>query len=101
MKDYKVTTSQSHKGTSRIANSLRLIEGKRLLSSIKEVMELGLATNGASDNSYVDAHGEKGAYQNEFRVYGKTGGECPVCRRGLIYSKISGRGTWHCDTCQT
>jgi len=84
----------------RRANELGQKQGERLLVAVRQVMERGLATNGASDNSYVDARGEKGAYQNEFRVYGKTKKECPSCANQLTYIKVSGRGTWYCSSCQ-
>ena len=84
----------------RKANTITLGECRKLLLAIREVLKRGLETNGASDNSYLDAYGEKGGYQNEFRVYGKTKGECPVCGLKLIYGKVGGRGTWWCTTCQ-
>lgn len=84
----------------RTAKSLESTEVKSLLAAIRRVMERGLATNGASDNSYLDAYGEKGAYQNEFRVYGKTKGKCITCEGDLSYGKVGGRGTWWCDNCQ-
>jgi len=82
----------------RRAKSLTREESKRLLNRIVKVLGRGLATGGASDNSYVDARGEKGTYQNEFRVY--RGGKCKRCRRVLMYGKVGGRGTWWCETCQ-
>ena len=84
----------------RVADSLNGKEVVRLLSAIKSVMERGLELNGASDNSYVDALGKKGEYQNEFLVYGKTKGKCPECQCQLEYGKVGGRGTWWCGQCQ-
>ena len=84
----------------RKASAISKKESEKLLDALREVMELGLSTNGASDNSYVDARGKKGAYQNEFRVYGKTGGVCVECERQLEYGKVGGRGTWWCRQCQ-
>ena len=84
----------------RKANKIGLKEAKKLLESIRAVMERGLATGGASDNTYRDFYGNRGSYQNEFLVYGKTKGECPKCRRALLYTKIGGRGTWVCENCQ-
>lgn len=85
----------------RRSRDLSKQEVGKLLRSLREVLKKGLSTNGASDNSYVDAYGEKGAYQNEFLVYGKTKGECPQCGRELNYGKVGGRGTWWCDKCQS
>lgn len=76
---------------------MRKADGQKLLKAIRTVLERGLKTGGASDNSYVDAKGEKGSYQNEFLVYGKTKGICPKCGGPLRYTSIGGRGTWSCE----
>ena len=71
-----------------------------MLKSLRHVMERGLATGGASDNSYVNAKGEKGSYQNEFLVYGRAGKPCKRCGIALKRIVVGGRGTWICKTCQ-
>ncbi|KKU45909.1 MAG: Formamidopyrimidine-DNA glycosylase [Microgenomates group bacterium GW2011_GWA2_46_7] len=84
----------------RKAKTLKLSEVKKLLNSLRTVLERGLATGGASDNSYVDAKGKKGSYQNEFLVYGRTGEPCRRCGQNLIRIVVGGRGTWVCEKCQ-
>lgn len=84
----------------RKANSLRLAEARKLLGGLKKVMERGLVTGGASDNSYVDATGAKGSYQNEFRVYRRTDEPCNRCGMLLKRVVVGGRGTWVCERCQ-
>ena len=82
------------------ANTLTIPQVKKLLSSLRRVMERGLATGGASDNSYVNAKGEMGSYQNEFLVYGRTGEPCNRCGTKLERIVVGGRGTWVCQKCQ-
>jgi formamidopyrimidine-DNA glycosylase len=82
------------------ANSLKLSEVKKLRACLCQVLERGLATGGASDNSYVDALGKRGTYQNEFLVYGRTGEPCNNCGRELKRVVVGGRGTWVCEECQ-
>lgn len=82
----------------RKANGLSKKEAESLLSGLVDVLNKGLETGGASDNTYRDMYGEKGGYQKEFLVYG--GGKCSECGRELRYSKVSGRGTWHCENRQ-
>lgn len=84
----------------RKANSLTIKETGKLLTSLRSVLERGLRTGGASDNSYLDAYGKKGSYQDEFLTYGKTKGECNKCGEKLSYGKVGGRGTWWCESCQ-
>lgn len=71
-----------------------------LLHALREVMERGLATGGASDNSYVNAHNEKGSYQKEFLVYRKQGAPCLRCGTKLVRIVVGGRGTFVCEKCQ-
>ncbi len=84
----------------RKANSLKLSEGKKLLVALREVLARGLATGGASDNSYVNALGTKGSYQDEFLVYKRTGEPCHRCGTALKRIVVGGRGTWICEQCQ-
>jgi len=84
----------------RTANSLRLTEVAKLRKSLCTVLERGLLTGGASDNSYVDAYGKRGTYQNEFLTYGRTGEPCNKCGLSLARIVVGGRGTWVCEECQ-
>lgn len=84
----------------REANTLKLSEVKKLRVSLCSVMERGLAAGGASDNSYVNAYGDKGSYQKEFLVYGRTGEPCNNCGLPLKRVVVGGRGTWVCEDCQ-
>jgi formamidopyrimidine-DNA glycosylase len=84
----------------RKAKSLKLSEVKKLRESLCTVLTRGLELGGASDNTYVDAHGDKGGYQNEFLVYGRTGEPCNKCGRELKRIVVGGRGTWVCRDCQ-
>jgi formamidopyrimidine-DNA glycosylase len=84
----------------RPASSLSTIETEKLLTALREVLERGLLVGGASDNSYVDAHNEKGSYQDEFLVYRLTGAPCKKCQTSLTRVVVGGRGTWLCSSCQ-
>jgi len=84
----------------RKANSLKPKEVAKLRASLCEVLKRGLATGGASDNSYVDAYGKRGSYQNEFLVYGRTSEPCNKCGMTLKRIIVGGRGTWICEGCQ-
>ena len=84
----------------RAASSLSKLESKKLLLALRMVMERGLITGGASDNSYVNALGQKGSYQDEFRVYKRTGKPCLKCGTKLERIVVGGRGTWMCQSCQ-
>ncbi len=82
------------------ANSLSTVEIKRLFSAIEEVLAEGISRGGASDNTYRDLHGEKGHYQDYFKVYQQQGKPCK--RDGTLIKRVAmgGRGTFFCPTCQ-
>lgn len=84
----------------RPANSLTKPEIKRLFLAIESVLTQGIKTGGASDNSYRDLRGEKGHYQEHFKVYMQQGRPCQ--REGTPIKRISlgGRGTFFCPECQ-
>ena len=69
--------------------------------TLLKVLREGLSLRGASPNSYVDAYGERGGYQNVFKVYGKIGETCWQCKKGEIQRiVVGGRGTFVCTNCQ-
>ena len=84
----------------RIAKSLKLKEVAKLRASLCSVLERGLYTGGASDNTYRDFYGGQGSYQNEFLTYGRTGEPCNRCGLALRRIVVGGRGTWMCERCQ-
>jgi len=84
----------------RGANTLSKKEAKLLLMGLCKVMERGLITGGASDNSYVNALGQKGKYQEEFRVYKRTGQACLACGNKIERVVVGGRGSFVCIKCQ-
>jgi len=78
------------------ADSIGLEECARLLRAIREVLSEGIRRNGAS----IDWIYRGGGYQHTFRVYGRTGKECPVCGAKITRLVVGQRGTHICPTCQ-
>jgi formamidopyrimidine-DNA glycosylase len=71
-------------------------QAQKLLSAIQQVLKKGIERNGAS----IDWIYRGGSFQNEFRVYGRSGQACPIC--GTLIEKIvvGQRGTHFCPVCQ-
>ncbi len=69
---------------------------KSLWQAIREVLEEGIRRNGAS----IDWVYRGGDFQNHFRVYGRTGEPCPVCKTPIQRITIGQRGTHFCPHCQ-
>jgi len=85
----------------RPANSLSNDEAKKLYDAIKKVLKAGIKYRGASDNFYLDALGQKGAYQEHFLTYARIGQTCLQCKKGkIVRITLAGRGTFFCPNCQ-
>jgi len=84
----------------RAANKVSEKETEKLYHSLEEVLKAGLRYRGASDQYYLDALGQKGAYQEHFLVYGRQGQKCPNCSGLIKRIAVGGRGTFYCPACQ-
>lgn len=84
----------------RPANKINSTEAKKLYESLEKVLKLGIQYRGASDQYYLDAHGQKGAYQKHFLVYGRQGQKCTTCSGLIKRIVVGGRGTFYCPVCQ-
>ncbi len=78
------------------ANSLDLGQSERLLVAIRQVLQEGIARNGAS----IDWVYRGGDFQNNFRVYQRTGKPCQVCGTPIQRRVIGQRSTHFCPVCQ-
>ena len=84
----------------RISHSLSNQELKKLVDCIKVVISLAIENKGSSINDYVDAAGNVGNFQNNFKVYGKNKQNCPNCN--IIIDRIvqNGRSSFYSQKCQ-
>ncbi len=83
------------------ANQLNQFQIKRLRLAIRQVLKQGLSAGGASDNTYINAFGIGGNYQNNFKVYKRQGQECLRNDGGIIERlKVGGRSLFYCPKCQ-
>lgn len=82
------------------ANGLTVGQSESLLKVIEKVFKEGLKYGGASDQWYRQVHGEKGSYQEHFKVYGRAGEECERCGAVIKRIELGGRGTFFCPGCQ-
>jgi formamidopyrimidine-DNA glycosylase len=85
----------------REAGSLTGGELKRLRRGIRDALRAGIARQGATIRDYAGPDGATGSMQEEFRVYGRAGRPCPRCGTSIAKTRVGGRGTWHCPSCQT
>lgn len=72
----------------------------RLRRALVEVLEESIKACGSSIKDYRTARGDAGAFQNAFKVYGRSGEKCLVCGAALRTTKTAGRTTVYCPGCQ-
>jgi formamidopyrimidine-DNA glycosylase len=86
---------------SRLACRLAKDEAERLRRAIGIVLTRAIERRGSSIRNYIGGSGLKGHYQDEFRVYGRTGEPCWRCRAKIERIRLAGRSTHFCPKCQT
>jgi formamidopyrimidine-DNA glycosylase len=83
-----------------LSGQLTATQVKRLYEAIKTIITLGVEHGGTSFTHYVNALGGKGDYLQHARVFRRQGLTCPVCGTVIIKTRVAGRGTHLCPTCQ-
>jgi formamidopyrimidine-DNA glycosylase len=84
----------------RPAASLVPEEVGRLQRAIRAALRTGITHRGSTLTDYATPDGSPGAMQDEFRVYGRDGLPCKRCRTTITKTRVGGRGTWYCPSCQ-
>lgn len=84
----------------RPANGLGRSEVHRLQRGIRSALAHGLERQGSTLRDYRLPDGGSGTMQEEFKVYGRGGEPCERCGTPIAKTRVAGRGTWFCPTCQ-
>lgn len=84
----------------RSAKSLRKKDWQNVVEKIREVLLHAIECGGSTISDFVDAGGESGYFQMNFKVYGKKGEPCPQCQSLIHSEKIGGRASFFCTSCQ-
>jgi formamidopyrimidine-DNA glycosylase len=84
----------------RRASRLSRSEAEAVVTALRRVLRRSIATGGSSISDYLQPDGADGAYQDERRVYGRTGEPCPECRSPIARRVIGQRSAHYCRRCQ-
>ncbi len=84
----------------RKGRGLTHARAETLRQAIVTVLKRAIDRRGSSIRNYVGGSGLRGGYQEEFRVYGRTGEPCRECGRPLCQIRLAGRSTHYCPHCQ-
>jgi formamidopyrimidine-DNA glycosylase len=82
------------------ADRLSLEQIARLNRAIKATLRKAIRHRGSSLRDYLDADGERGAFQKLHRVYDRAGEPCRNCRTPVERIVLGGRSTHFCPKCQ-
>ncbi|TVQ96570.1 MAG: bifunctional DNA-formamidopyrimidine glycosylase/DNA-(apurinic or apyrimidinic site) lyase [Desulfovibrionales bacterium] len=96
--DESLFRSRIHPATP--ANQLTRRHRYQLLAAIQSVLQEAIAAGGSSIRDYRTAAGLVGTFQDTFEVYGRKGLPCKRCNRPLQTTKVAGRTTCFCPSCQ-
>lgn len=75
-------------------------ECDRLAAALVRVLERSIETGGSSISDYVAPDGSDGAYQDERRVYARTGEPCLACATPIRRIVLGQRSAHYCARCQ-
>jgi len=84
----------------RLGNEVSATEAMRLRRALIRVLNRAILQRGSSIRDYVGGSGQRGQYQEEFRVYQRAGQPCPRCRKPIACIRLAGRATHFCARCQ-
>lgn len=85
----------------RASCSLNEEEAASLRNNIIKVLKEAIKQGGSSIKDYISSDGESGYFQHSFKVYGRDGKECMICKKEIIKTKQAGRASFYCSSCQT
>jgi formamidopyrimidine-DNA glycosylase len=84
----------------RLGATLEPAEVSKLHKAVRDVLLAGVESRGASFRDYLDAEGKQGTMQMFVKVFRRTGKPCYVCGSPIERTKVGGRSTHYCPTCQ-
>ena len=84
----------------RKAHTLSLKEWNRLVIEIRRVLQYAIECGGSTISDFLNASGQRGYFQINFKVYGREGQECNLCSTTIKKQPLGGRASYFCPHCQ-
>jgi len=75
-------------------------QAKAIIAAIRKVLGDAIASGGSSLRDFIHVSGETGYFQHHFNVYGRKGDPCVTCGEHIRSTRLSGRSTFFCPSCQ-
>ena len=70
------------------------------ITETRKVLEWAIECGGSTISDFLDASGQPGYFQINFKVYGKKDQPCTVCSTPIERTVIGGRASYYCCRCQ-
>ena len=80
--------------------AISIEQAEALVSAIQDVLTRAIAAGGSSLRDYVQADGELGYFQHQWKVYGRQGQACGCCGSQIERIVQAGRSSFYCPLCQ-
>lgn len=84
----------------RAAFSLNESEINLLHENILYILDESIKKGGSTLKDYANVSGEKGYFQNSFKVYGREKQPCFICEQPIEKITQGGRSSFYCSYCQ-
>ena len=84
----------------RAARRVTRRECEAIAASLRDVLERSIETGGSSISDYIAPDGSDGGYQDERKVYARTGEPCLSCQTPITRKRIGQRSSHYCARCQ-
>jgi formamidopyrimidine-DNA glycosylase len=84
----------------RKADTLGPQEIRAIHAATRDILSRAIELRGTTFDSYHDAFGETGKFQHQLKIFTRAGEPCPICETGISKSRVAGRGTYTCPSCQ-
>jgi len=83
-----------------LANKLKKSDLTDILKNAKDVIDEAILQGGTTIRTYQSSLGVDGRFQNQLNVHTLVGEPCKVCQDKIQKTRVGGRGTYFCPTCQ-
>ena len=74
----------------------------KIIKKSREVLKKSIVKGGSSIRDFKNTSGNKGLFQNEFKVYNRENLKCPriTCRGKIFKIVVTNRSSFFCNKCQ-
>ena len=74
----------------------------KIIKKSREVLKKSIVKGGSSIRDFKNTSGNRGLFQNEFKVYNRENLKCPriTCRGKIFKIVVTNRSSFFCNKCQ-